>query len=233
MCDDLSNEPGATAAGLERWRQEMVEALDHKGSDNPLWPGFVDTVERYRIPHPYLHDMIDGVSSDLSRTCVETFDELYEYCYKVASVAGLCLVHIFGFSDRRALKLAEKCGIAFQLTNILRDVAEDYRIGRIYLPREDWERFGVTESSFGAPAVSEPLRGLLADYGERARTYYEESRPLLEMVDRSCRGSLWALMQIYMRVLDRITERRYEVLGERVKLSTVEKLLIVVRASWS
>ena len=231
-CDDLSDEPGATAAGLEHWRQEMVDALGHNFSANPVWPGFVDTVERYRIPAGYLHDMIDGVSSDLSRNRIESFDELYQYCYQVASVAGLCLVHIFGYRDQNALALAEKCGVAFQLTNILRDAGEDYRMGRIYLPRQDRERFGVTEESLDAAQVSEPLRALLAEYGARARGYFHESRPLLDLVDRSCRSSLWALIEIYSGVLSRIERRRYEVLGERVRLSSLEKSVIVAKAIW-
>lgn len=229
-CDDLSDEPGATAEALEAWRGEMIAALAGRFSDNALWPGFADTVERYRIPHQYLHDMIDGVSSDLTRTRVETFDELYRYCYQVASVAGLCLIHIFGFRGERALELAEKCGIAFQLTNILRDAGEDYRLGRIYFPRTDRERFGVEEASFGAATVSEPLRRLLAEYGRRARGYYDESRPLLELVEPSCRASLWALIEIYSRVLHRIEQRRYEVMGDRIRLSTLEKLGIVAQA---
>ncbi len=229
-CDDLSDEPGATAAALDRWREEMVAALGHRSSENPLWPGFTDTVERYQIPPQYLHDMIDGVTSDLTRTRIETYDELYRYCYQVASVAGLCLVHIFGFRDARALELAGKCGIAFQLTNILRDAGEDYRMGRIYLPREDRERFGVDEASFDAAHVSEPLRALLTEYGHRARAYYDESRPLLDLVDPACRSSLWALIEIYSRVLARIAGRRYEVLGERIRLTALEKSLIVARA---
>ena len=231
-CDDLSDEPGATAAALEHWRQQMVDALAHRFDANPLWPGFVDTVERFRIPHRYLHDMIDGVSSDLVRTRVETFDELYRYCYQVASVAGLCLVHIFGFREPRALELAGKCGIAFQLTNILRDAGEDFQMGRIYLPREDRERFGVDEASLGAAMVSEPLRALLTEYGRRARGYYDEARPLLELVTPSCRSSLWALIEIYSRLLERIEARRYEVLGGRIRLSTLEKSSVVARAIW-
>jgi 15-cis-phytoene synthase len=231
-CDDLSDEKGASSAALERWRQEMVDSLGHRFSSNPLWPGFADTVERYRIPHQYLHEMIDGVASDLTRHRFETFDELYRYCYQVASVAGLCVVHIFGFRDARALVLAEKCGVAFQLTNILRDAGEDYRMGRIYLPRQDRERFAVEEMSLGAAQVSEPLRALLAEYARRARGYYGESRPLLDLVDRSCRSSLWALMEIYSRVLGRIEARRFEVLKERVRLSALEKSRIVASAIW-
>lgn len=229
-CDDLSDEPGATAAALEAWRHATVDALGHNPDANPLWPGFADTIERYRIPHQYLHDMIDGVSSDLARNRIESFDELYRYCYQVASVAGLCLVHIFGFREPRALGLAEKCGIAFQLTNILRDVGEDYGNNRIYLPRQDRERFGVTEASLGARTVSEPLRQLLADYAARARGYFNEARPLLDLVEPSCRSSLWALIEIYSRLLDRIVAGRFEVLDRRVRLSTLEKSAIVAKA---
>ena len=231
-CDDLSDEPYATSAALDHWRGEMVHALAHRFGPNPVWPGFADTVERYRIPHQYLHDMIDGVTSDLTRTRVETFDELYRYCYQVASVAGLCLIHIFGFRDEQAVALAETCGIAFQLTNILRDVGEDYRLGRIYLPRADRERLGVDEASLGATQVSEPLRALLSGYGRRAREYYEQSRPLLDMVDPSCRKSLWALIEIYSRLLTRIEANRYEVLGDRIRLSGFEKSRVVARALW-
>ncbi len=230
-CDDLSDEPHARSEALDHWRGEMVHALGHRFGSNPLWPGFADTVERYRIPHQYLHDMIDGVTADLTRTRVETFEELYRYCYQVASVAGLCLIHIFGFREERAVALAETCGIAFQLTNILRDVGEDYRMGRIYLPRQDRERFGVEEASLGATQVSEPLRALLSDYGRRARGYYDQSRPLLDMVDPSCRKSLWALIEIYSRLLTRIEANRYEVLQDRIRLSGFEKSSVVV-ALW-
>lgn len=229
-CDDLSDEPGATAGALEAWRAEMTAALDGRGVAGPLWPAFVDTVQRYRIPHQYFHDMIDGVSSDLVRTRFQTFDELYRYCYQVASVAGLCVVHIFGYrGGERALQLAEQCGIAFQLTNILRDAGEDYRLGRIYFPAEDRARHGVSEADFGAAELSAPLRALLEDYGARARGYYTQSRPLLELVEPSCRASLWALMEIYSRLLARIAARRYEVLGSRIRLSTLEKLGLVAR----
>ncbi|MBM3792994.1 MAG: phytoene/squalene synthase family protein [Acidobacteria bacterium] len=229
-CDDLSDEPGAKAEALEAWRAEMTAALDGRGVDGPRWPAFVDTVRRYRIPHQYLHDMIDGVSSDLVRTRFAAFDELYRYCYQVASLAGLCVMHIFGYrGGEHALELAEKCGIAFQLTNILRDAGEDYRLGRIYFPAEDRARHGVSETDFGGAALTPALRALLEDYGARARGYYDESRPLIELVDPSCGASLWALIEIYSRLLTRIAAHRYEVLGERIRLSTLEKLGLVAR----
>ncbi|MCL4402990.1 MAG: squalene/phytoene synthase family protein, partial [Acidobacteria bacterium] len=121
-CDDLSDDPGATAAAMEHWRAALDEALAGRFEGHPCWPAFHDTVKRYRIPHRYFHEMIEGVSSDLVPRRFETFDELYRYCYQVASVVGLTTIHIFGFDSPEALLLAEKCGVAFQLTNILRDI---------------------------------------------------------------------------------------------------------------
>ena len=144
-CDDLSDEPGASRAAVDRWRADMEEALQGRFADHPLWPAFHHTVRRFGIPHEYFRQMIDGISSDLEPRRLETFDELYRYCYQVASVVGLTIIHIFGFDTRSALPLAEKCGVAFQLTNILRDIREDAERGRIYLPAEDLRRFGVTE----------------------------------------------------------------------------------------
>jgi phytoene synthase len=228
-CDDLSDEPGATPAALEGWRDELGASLDgHPGADL-LWPAFLDTVERYHIPHAYFHEMIDGVSSDLTRKTIATFDELYRYCYQVASVAGLSLIHILGYRTTEALALAEKCGIAFQLTNIIRDVAEDAALGRIYLPAADLARFQVPAGDLNQRAVSPALRELLAFESERARRYYDESRPLLDLVSPETRHALWALIEIYSRLLDRIRQRGYEVLAERVRLSAVEKTGILLR----
>ena len=124
-CDDLSDDPGANRAAIDQWRAEMEAALEGRFSEHPVWPAFHHTVRRFGIPHEYFHAMIDGVLSDLQPRRFQTFDELYGYCYQVASVVGLTIVHIFGFDTRTALPLAEKCGVAFQLTNILRDIRED------------------------------------------------------------------------------------------------------------
>ena len=232
-CDDLSDEPGAAAeaGALERWRGEMVRVLAGGEGEHVLWPAFRDTVERYRIPHAYFHEMIDGVSSDLAPRRVETFEELYRYCYQVASVVGLTIVHIFGFEDGRALELAEKCGIAFQLTNILRDVREDAERGRVYLPAEDLRRFGVEAEVFlSGDNSGAGFQGLMQFEADRARAYYRESAGLVEMVGRGSRASLWALIEIYSRLLGRIEESGFDVLRRRVRLSTAEKVWILVEA---
>src|SRR5262249_20411456 len=133
----------ASLAAIEQWRSELSSALGGRYSGHPVWPAFHDTVTRYRIPAQYFHQMIDGVSSDLEPRSIRSFDELYRYCYQVASVVGLTTIHIFGFDSPDALLLAEKCGIAFQLTNVLRDVREDTGNRRIYIPAEDILRFGA------------------------------------------------------------------------------------------
>jgi phytoene synthase len=227
-CDDLADEPGATAEALEQWRSKLDAALAGATPVEPLWPGFVHAVQRYNIPPQYFYEMIDGVTSDISRTSIATFAELYRYCYQVASVAGLSLVHIFGYRSNEALVLAEKCGVGFQLTNILRDVAEDLGNGRIYLPLEDRERFQV-----GQIAATPEFFELMRFEAERAREYYEESRPLLGMVDPACSPSLWALIEIYWRLLRRIERCNYDVLSRRIRVPTIEKYWIMARAAAS
>jgi phytoene synthase len=229
-CDDLSDEPGATRAAIERWRAEMEEALEGRFSDHPVWPAFYHTVRRFGIPHQYFREMIAGVLSDLEPRTFETFEQLYQYCYQVASVVGLTTIHIFGFDTRSALPLAEKCGVAFQLTNILRDIREDAERGRIYLPSEDLARFGVSAEDLRAGRRSEPFLRLMKFEAERARAYYNESQPLLDLIHPRSRKSLWALMAIYSRLLERIEESGFDVFRQRVRLPLWEKGWIVWRA---
>jgi phytoene synthase len=171
------------------------------------------------------------VSSDLEPRRVATFDELYRYCYQVASVVGLSIIHIFGFQSPDALPLAEKCGVAFQLTNILRDIREDAGRGRCYLPAEDLRRFGVTAEDLAAGTRGQNFSQLMQFEVERARRYYEESAPLIGFIDPASRPSLRALVGIYSRLLERIAELDYDIFSRRVALSSLEKSLIVARAA--
>jgi len=234
-CDDLSDEPGATHSAMDRWRAALTTALAggpaNPGDDHPMWPAFLDSVARYNIPHQYFHDMIAGVESDLEPRVIRTFDELYRYCYQVASVVGLTTIHIFGFTSPDALPLAEKCGIAFQLTNILRDVKEDAELGRVYLPSEDLQRFGVSADDLKQALRTEQFGRLMEFELARARRYYDESAPLLRLIEPRSRPSLWALIEIYSNLLDHIAEAHYDVLLRRISLSTTEKLWIVCRAA--
>ena len=229
-CDDLSDEPGASKQPLDRWRTALDHALAGQYDGHPALPAFHDTVKRYRIPHQYFHEMIDGVSSDLEPRRMQTFDQLYRYCYQVASVVGLTTIHIFGFDRPEALRLAETCGVAFQLTNILRDVREDADRGRIYLPDDDLRRFGVSAEDLKAARQTPQFIALMRFEAARARGYYEASKPLLGMVRKRSRSSLWALIEIYSRLLKKIEASNYDVLSQRISLSTAEKFRVVLRA---
>jgi phytoene synthase len=229
-CDDLSDSEQVAdrPAAIARWRDDLEAALTGRLPDHELWPAFADAVERYQIPHQYFFEMIEGVSSDLEPRAISTFADLYDYCYHVASVVGLTIIHIFGFDSEDALKLAEKCGIAFQLTNILRDVREDAEKDRVYLPQEDLERFGVSVDELCAEQVSPALRKLLEFEAARAREYYRQSAPLVALIHKPSRPSLRALIAIYSRLLDKIVSANYEVLAQRVRVPTLEKIWILL-----
>ena len=224
-CDDISEGEGASLEAIEQWRADLDRALTGDYPANPLWPAFHDTVKRFEIPHKYFHEMIDGVSSDLQPRQVQTFDELYHYCYQVASVVGLTIIHIFGFDSSDALPLAEKCGIAFQLTNILRDIREDSENHRVYIPSEDIQRFGADLTKYDEKFVA-----LMRFEAKRASQYYAESRPLIGMVDARSRRSLWAMIEIYRRLLGRIEQSNFRVLDRRIRVPATEKLGILASA---
>jgi len=234
-CDDLSDNPANSNRAKLResialWRLELDRALAGEPGENPIWPAFADSVRRYAIPHRFFHEMIDGITSDLEPQRIETWDELYHYCYQVASVVGLTVIHIFGFGSIRALLLAEKCGIAFQLTNILRDVREDAEMGRVYLPAEDLTRFGVTADQLRSGTEDDNFRRLMGFEASRARTYYEESAPLESLIDPKSRRSLWALRQIYLTLLARLERANYAVLERRINVPTRTKIALLLRA---
>jgi phytoene synthase len=236
--DDLADEPGPGPgrdgeALLEGWRRDVHRALD--GGDDRAWPGLAAlaaTVERHAIPRRYLDAVIDGVAMDLHPRPFATFDDLYGYCYRVASAVGLCCLHIWGYrrSDGRAEALAESCGIALQLTNIVRDVREDAEHGRLYLPQEDLGRFGVVREELTARRASDRLRALLAYEGRRAYAYYDQARPLAELVAPVGRPVLATIVGIYRTLLDEIARRDYEVLSERVAVPSWRKVSIALRS---
>ncbi len=232
LSDDLADDPGRTAdqkrAALAQWRHDTHAALANEVPGHPLWPAFADAAQRFAIPHHVFEDMIDGMVSDLEPRRIATFDELYRYCYQVASVVGISVIHIFGFTDPRAPLLAEKCGIAFQLTNILRDVQEDFERSRVYLPQQDLEQFGVATIE-DSPA----FRELLRMEGARARAYFDEAWPLLGMIHPTSRASLQALMEIYSTLLQRIAQKDYDVLSQRIRLSGAEKTWVMVKSLFS
>ena len=234
-CDDLSDDPESTdkslvAQSISIWRMDLDNSLKGRLADSPIWPAFCDTVQRYSIPHRFFHEMIDGVMSDIEPREIETWDELYRYCYQVASVVGMTIIHIFGFESVRALLLAEKCGVAFQLTNILRDVREDAEMGRVYLPREDLRRFGVNTEQIRLGIENDRFRSLMKFEASRAWACYEESEPLSDLIEKKSRRSLWALREVYTRLLMRIEKSNYSVLTQRISVSKTTKMMLMWRA---
>jgi phytoene synthase len=243
-CDDLvdmpvdgRSEPPAAEVGLARieaFRGQMQAVLDGKAlPDGPMWPAFRHVLRTYSIAPADLHAMLDGQRCDLVKTRYETFEELYDYCYKVASVVGLVCIRIWGApSDPAVLKMAEQRGIALQLTNILRDVVEDARRGRVYLPAEELKRFGYDADALISGKADEAFDRLMAFQIERAKGYYQMSLGLEPHLDASCRPTSWALMEIYRRLLNKIASNPRRVLTERVRLSSLQKAMIGLRATW-
>jgi phytoene synthase len=184
-------------------------------------------VRRYRIPPRHFHELLDGTEMDQTTTRYATFDDLYKYCYRVASAVGLVVLPVFGYKDETALVPAEACGIAFQLTNILRDVKEDAQMGRVYLPLEDLRRFGVTEDDIMDSRATPQFLELMKFEAARARGFYEKARPLLDMIDADSRNTLAVMMTIYGGILRKIEESNFAVFDGRIRLSTAEKLWIV------
>ena len=238
ISDDLSASIEQRRAALNAWRAALTRALAGDAGDDPILPAFAATAKRYEIPSEYFFDLIRGVESDLEPQRYETFDQLYLYCYRVASVVGMTLVHVFGFDDRRALGLAEKCGVGFQLTNILRDIPEDAAMGRVYLPEQDLRRFGLSsemllENRGGRRPEHPGFARMMAFEWERAQGCYREAAPLLGMVRAGSRPALWAMIAIYHGILRRIRRVEYDVYRRRPRLSAAEKSWIVLRAAWA
>ena len=233
--DDVSDEAAAEGSKADRmraWREALDRALQGDYGDSRILPAFHDTVQRYHIPAHYFHDLIDGTEMDLTRRRYDTFPELYMYCYRVASVVGFVCLHIWGFdsTDGKALEYGEACGLAFQLTNILRDVKEDAARDRIYLPREDMRRFGVTEEDLKQGVMDDRFRALMRFEAARARGFYQRAQGLLLLVHPPCRPTLKIMMRIYEGILDSIERSGYDVFARRARVSTPQKLGIVAGA---
>ncbi len=230
-CDDLADDasvedrPGQLAA----WRSSLERLDGGDTSAHPMMPAFYDTLQRYKIPFEYFHEVITGAEMDLTIHRYATFEDLYRYCYRVASVVGLTCLKVYGYCDETALHLGERCGIAFQLTNIIRDVREDAAEGRVYIPQEDLDRFHCTEDQLSGESLCDSVRPLLEFQAQRAQEYYEESLPLVKLTDRDSQASLSAMICIYHGLLRRIRSSNYDVFSQRVSIPTGAKLAIAAR----
>jgi phytoene synthase len=232
--DDIADGTDALQARTEKlhqWRAVLDGTLEGDCSGSPISPAFHDAVRRYLIPAEYFHELMTGTEMDLNVRSYASFADLYQYCYRVASVVGLCSLHVFGFSNPQAKELAERCGIAFQLTNILRDLREDASNGRTYLPQEDLQQFGVNEDQFVSGKHDEAFARLFHFEAARARQYYEQAWPLIGMVDDVSRPALWTMISIYRKLLEAIDRNPALVLRRRVSLPVLEKALVAARAT--
>ena len=249
--DDLADDERIS---LEERRKQIAVWLDAwhsvlRGADtgDPVFVAVQDAIARFRIPAGLLDNLVAGTAMDLEHAATDspdtyaTFDDLYRYCYLVASVVGLVCIRIFGYSNPAAEKLAEETGIAFQLTNILRDVSEDAARRRVYLPLDDLRAHHVpldtllNRISGTPPTPSE--RALLADIAARAETYYLSAQTLLPLIDRESRPALWVLVTIYHALLKRIRRANYDVFSRRASVPTIQKIAILAvgmtRMAWA
>jgi phytoene synthase len=232
-CDDISDGTQPVHRKremLHQWRLNLDAALEGDYDGTPIFPAFHDAVQRFSIPPQYFYWILQGAEMDLDIPRYATFSDLYRYCFNVASSVGLVCLQIFGFAEPRAKEYAESCGIAFQLTNILRDVKEDAQMGRIYIPLEDLERFHYPPEDLHKGILDERFRRLMAFETDRARSYYQQGRNLIPLIDASSRPALWAMLEIYGRLLSKIERNRYDVFGSSVELSQPEKASIALKA---
>ncbi|QHN04037.1 phytoene/squalene synthase family protein [Granulicella sp. WH15] len=254
--DDIADDESQTveqrretmAAWLAEWRLARAGAP----TDNPVFIAVADVQQRFKIPDQLLEELVQGTSMDLEPVSAEprdghavqladgtmgyrSFEDLYRYCYLVASVVGLVCIRIFGYSDPAAELLAEKTGIAFQLTNILRDIKEDAERGRIYLPQQLLEEFGITSAEIRALAGGAPLRtndrAMIDALSVQAWEYYAAADKLLPLIDRDSRPALWVLVRIYSELLHKIEHAHGDVFSKRARVSTPGKLWILAQGA--
>jgi phytoene synthase len=245
LADDLDLSEDQRRTQLTDWARSLYRAAAGEPSDDPVIMALADAQSNYSIPLELFDRLVEGTAMDLRFSApslatdsqvpvaaYKTFDELYQYCYHVASVVGLVCIRIFGYKDAAAEALAEKTGIAFQLTNIIRDVKEDAEMGRVYIPEEDFLSFQISPSLLSSKNLSNGFSAssfvpLLEFEAQRARHYYTAARELIPLIDEDSRPCLWALVEIYERLLKKIAGRNYDVFSKRVRLTVPEKLSVL------
>lgn len=240
-CDDISDDTTLSLPErrqkLDAWLDALHYAQQGQPTDDAILLALTDAQRHFSIPAGLLDELAAGTAMDIEdsqfaetsglQVQYKTFENLRQYCYRVASVVGLVCIHIFGYRDPAAESLAERCGLAFQLTNIIRDVKEDASMGRVYFPEEDLAKFGLSAQyllNSPDPARVRPLLTLEAD---RAREFYTAGDELISYISEDSQPALWVLVNIYRRLLERIAEKQYDVFTAKVTLSTGEKLRIL------
>jgi len=244
-CDDITDESPFTMQErrqkLDIWLDALHRAQLGHPTDDPILLALTDAQRRYQIPAGLLDELAHGTAMDVEEAEAstqtstapgisiqyKTFEDLRLYCYRVASVVGLVCIHVFGYRNPEAEPLAERCGLAFQLTNIIRDVKEDASMGRIYLPEQDLAKFNLSAAELLATPDPARFRPLLAFEADRAREFYASGDALIPYISEDSQPALCVLITIYRRLLERIAEKQYDVFTAKVSLSTSEKLRIL------
>ena len=243
-CDDITDEPALSLPErrqkLDAWLDDLHRAQQGNPTDDAILLALTDAQRRYTIPAGLLDELAHGTAMDIEQAepaespnatgftvRYQTFEDLRLYCYRVASIVGLVCIHVFGYRDPAAEELAERCGLAFQLTNIIRDVKEDAAMGRVYLPQEDLAKFNLSQSDVLTAPDAARFRPLLALEADRAREYYKAGNELLAYISEDSQPALWVLVTIYRRLLEKIAEKQYDVFTAKVSLSKWEKLRIL------
>jgi phytoene synthase len=231
LADDIADDPeiaGDRTALLARWREELDDAFRGK-AQHAVGVALSDAIKSYRFPEQVFVDLLDGVEFDLAEEPIETFDDLRLYCYRVASTVGLLVVRILGFENPRSLEFAETLGIAVQLTNVLRDVGDDASAGRIYLPRDELVRFGVSAESLFAGEMTDELQPMLSFNAKRAASYYDRAEQLLPDEDRRALRPATAMGRIYRALLDELIEREFPCFEQPVRISKPRRVAIAAK----
>ncbi|MDD3884876.1 MAG: presqualene diphosphate synthase HpnD [Gallionella sp.] len=226
---DECSDAGVARTTLNWWRAEVAN-IYAGNPQHPVCRALVPVVRRYQLAQEYLLEIIDGMEMDLEQPRYPDFKSLQLYCYRVASVVGLLSAEIFGYKDRRTLKYAHDLGIAFQLTNIIRDVGEDARRNRIYLPMDEMQQFGVTAADILQGRETEGFQKLMSFQIERAHRYYDQALAQLPAVDRKAQRAGLVMAAIYRATLDAVEDSGCHVLKQRVSLGPLYKRWLAIRA---
>ena len=220
---DECPDPVGSRSKLAWWRNE-VGALYEGRASHPVTQALATSLKHFFLPQEQLLEIIEGMEMDLEQVRYADFKALHLYCYRVASVVGLLAAEIFGYRERQTLKYAHDLGLAFQLTNIIRDVGEDARRGRFYLPQDELARFGVTEADLAGARYGDNFRELMKFQVERARTTYRQAFALLPEADRKAQRAGLIMAAIYQATLDEIVRDDFRVLHQRISLPPLRKL---------
>lgn len=239
MADDLADGAMATDRDaarkrIETFRESTRQSLNGASASNePIWMALSYVAEQYGLHAKPFHDMLDGQLDDLERNTYNTFSELHNYCERVASTVGLLCVEVWGYEDASARDLATSRGIAFQLTNIIRDYAQDFDTGRVYFPREDYSRFNLTPEELRHWSKPRVCAAFMHHQVERAESFYQQSSRLDDLITPAFRPTLWAMTAIYHALLMKIAADPAKAMTRRVRLSAWYKASIALRARWT